>query len=91
MENAEPVDLILVAKRSEEFKQLTPYMSKAMDPSANTEETTVKSTESNAVESSPSSLDRVKGWWGSYQLFVAGAVFGSAAVLLGSFLRTRRN
>jgi hypothetical protein len=38
-----------------------------------------------------SSLDRVKGWWGSYQQFVAGAVFGVSAILLGSFLRARRN
>ena len=38
-----------------------------------------------------SSLDRVKGWWGSYQQFVAGAVFGVSAILLGSFLRSRRN
>ena len=39
----------------------------------------------------PSSLDRVKGWWGDYQQFVAGAVFGVSAILLGSFLRSRRN
>jgi len=38
-----------------------------------------------------SSLDYVKGWWGSYQQFVAGAVFGISAILLGSFLRSRRN
>ena len=42
-------------------------------------------------ESAPSSLDRVKGWWGDYQQFVAGAVFGVSAILLGSFLRSRRN
>ena len=39
----------------------------------------------------PSSLDYVKGWWGSYQQFVAGAVFGVSAILLGSFFRSRRN
>ena len=39
----------------------------------------------------PSSLDYVKGWWDSYQQFVAGAVFGVSAILLGSFLRARRN
>ena len=42
-------------------------------------------------ESTPSSLDRVKGWWGDYHQFVAGAVFGVSAILLGSFLRSRRN
>jgi hypothetical protein len=42
-------------------------------------------------ESAPSSLDRVKGWWGDYHQFVAGAVFGVSAILLGSFLRSRRN
>ena len=39
----------------------------------------------------PSSLDRVKGWWGDYQQFVVGAVFGVSAILLGSLLRSRRN
>ena len=42
-------------------------------------------------ESAPSSLDRVKGWWGDYQQFVVGAVFGVSAILLGSLLRSRRN
>ena len=42
-------------------------------------------------ESTTSSLDYVKGWWGNYQQFVAGAVFGVSAILLGSFLRSRRN
>jgi hypothetical protein len=39
----------------------------------------------------PSSLAYMKGWWGDYQQFVAGAVFGVSAILLGSFLRSRRN
>jgi hypothetical protein len=85
VENAELADLILVTEH-EEFKQLRPYMSKTME--ANPEETTVTPVKEESI---PSSLDRVKGWWGSYQQFVAGAVFGVSAILLGSFLRARRN
>jgi hypothetical protein len=88
VENAEPADPVILVVTREEFKQLHPYMSKTMEN--NPEETTVKE---NAVheESTPSSLDRVKGWWGNYQQFVVGAVVGGAAILLGSFLRSRRN
>ena len=60
----------------------------------NPEEPTVVPVKENPVNeevTTPSSLDRVKGWWGSYQQFVAGAVFGVSAILLGSFLRSRRN
>jgi hypothetical protein len=75
----------------EEFKQLHPYINKTME--ANPEEVTVAPVKENPVheESTPSPLDRVKGWWGDYQQFVAGAVFGVSAILLGSFLRSRRN
>lgn len=55
----------------------------------NPEESTVVPVKEEAP--TPSSLDRVKGWWGDYQQFVAGAVFGVSAILLGSFLRSRRN
>jgi hypothetical protein len=59
----------------------------------NPEEPTVAPVKENPVheESALSSFDRVKGWWGDYHQFVAGAVFGVSAILLGSFLRSRRN
>jgi len=90
VENAEPVALF---EEHEEFKQLHPYMSKTME--TNPEEPTVVPVQENDVKEDQvvetSSLDRVKGWWGGYQQFVAGAVFGGAVILLGSFLRVRRN
>lgn len=55
----------------------------------NPEEPTIVSVKEEAT--SPSSLTYMKGWWGDYRQFVAGAVFGVSAVLFGSFLRSRHN
>jgi hypothetical protein len=40
-------------------------------------------------EETPTILHRVKGWWSSYQ-FAIGFLAGSATILVGSFLRSKR-